>query len=206
MMNCPKCGAEYKVLRDEDDTRYRRLCPCEVLNDCHRCKRGKVTHALLTRTGEVSEYACSKHGSPDASDWLPLGAPPVSKGRALAEEAVAAKLKGIAEAKAPAREGKRATEPKKEPSPPASPHGLLTEELPLRDAQCAPCSLRLLTSLSTPHCPQCGRAMSTLDLERACLDFAESTHGPNGASVLLLARMKSESPYDLHGVLVVRPR
>lgn len=80
MSSCSKCGTEYKVLKDLDDTRYRRPCACEADEPCADCKRGRVTHVILAGDGSP-RFACSKHGLDEAADWEPA-APKASPGKA----------------------------------------------------------------------------------------------------------------------------
>lgn len=82
-MRCAKCGAEYSVLRDDDDNLYRRLCACEAAKACYACKN-KVVAALLDRAGQVVKYACAKHGNEDTKQWF--SSPEKSKAKAPSPE------------------------------------------------------------------------------------------------------------------------
>lgn len=74
-MACHTCHQEHKILKDIDDTRYRKPCLCEVNQPCADCKRGKITHVVLAGDGSISRFVCSKHGLEEAAGWEPLGAP-----------------------------------------------------------------------------------------------------------------------------------
>lgn len=55
-----------QIFRNADDIRYRRVTPTEAASEkCHRCKRGTVNHAVMAG-GEVSYYACARHGVEEA--------------------------------------------------------------------------------------------------------------------------------------------
>lgn len=210
-MQCEKCGTEYKVLRDQDDNPIRRLCPCEVLQPCHQCKRGRVNHAQLTRTGEVAAYACAKHGSPDAADWPPPGADKPSAGRVAAEAIVEGKLKAAGKA---APKGSELVKP---PAPPKSIHGRLKSSVPLHEARCAKCRRMLLTTLPASFCPGCGAPMvyepikgpattSSVPGGTAEIDGVYSDTGPRGTSLIITGMILREEPYDVCDVYVAIPR
>jgi len=176
-MKCETCGTEYKVLRDQDDNLLRHICACEAVQPCHQCKRGKVNHAQLTRAGEVANYACAKHGSPDAVEWSAPDTNKPSAGRVAAEAIVDGKLK-VNGKKAP-----KASELVTPKAPPKSPYGKLKEKVRLYEATCAKCVETLLTSRTTHCCPNCGVPMELNDLGGAAsVDGAYIDSGPRGTS------------------------
>lgn len=200
-MKCEKCGAEYKVIRDQDDHPIRRLCPCEVLQPCHQCKRGKVNHAQLTHTGDVANYACAKHGSPDAAAWPPPGADKPSPGRVAAEAIVDGKLKAAGKASPKGSELVAAK------APPKHPYGRLKGKMPLYEAACAKCPRVMLTSLPSPFCPGCGTPMTVGDIGGAAsVDGVYGDSGPRGTSLIITAMVERAEPYDIRDVFVAIPR
>lgn len=200
-MNCEKCGAEYKVLRDQDDNPIRRLCPCEVLQPCHQCKRGKVNHAQLTRTGEVAAYACAKHGSADAAEWPPPGDDKPSAGRVAAEAMVDGKLKAHGKG---APKGSELVPAKPAPK---HPFGKLKNKVPLYDARCGPCEIAVLTTLEAHHCHNCGQLMTLHPIGAAAyVDGVYSDSGPRGTSLILTGMIEREEPYDVRAVFIEIPR
>ncbi len=200
-MNCEKCGAEYKVLRDQDDNPIRRLCPCEVLQPCHQCKRGKVNHAQLTRTGQVAAYACAKHGSPDAASWPPPGEDKPSLGRIAAEAMVDGKLKAHGKG---ATKGSELVSAKPAPK---HPFGKLKNKRPLYDARCGPCEIAVLTTFEAHHCHNCGQLMTLHPLgAEAYVDGVYSDSGPRGTTVILTGMIEREEPYAVRAVFIEIPR
>lgn len=217
-MNCEKCGAEYKVLRDQDDNPIRRLCPCEVLQPCHQCKRGKVNHAQLTRTGEVANYACAKHGSADAAEWPPPGANPPSHGRAVAEALVDSRLKAEGKTARPKSELVR-DEPKESKTiNKIDKTGDGLSRLPMHEAHCAKCPRVMLTCLPATFCPGCGTKMEYKAVKgtitvRGAEDapiqvdgFYTGGTGPRGTSFIVTGMVFLAEPYDVTDVYVAIPR
>lgn len=202
-MKCDKCGADYKVLRDQDDQPIRALCVCEIGHPCHQCKRGKVNHALLSRSGEVAEYACSKHGSPDATDWAVPESRAPSPGRAAAEAIVEGKMK--AHGKAASKSS--ALVPTK--APPRNPLGRLKERLPLVEGRCEPCERVLLRTATSTEitCPACAQPMKVSDLGGAAfVDGVYGDSGPRGTTLIVTLMVERPEPHEATDVLVEIPR
>lgn len=194
-MQCAKCGSEYIVVRDENDDLLRRLCPCEVGQACQGCKRGKVTHALLTRTGEVTGYACEKHGSPEAATWLPPSAAP-TPGRAAAQALLEGKLKVRAKKDAPAA-----------PEAPRQPYGRIKQKVELFAASCSTCPRKFLTSLAAPFCAGCGTRLTLSESPSGTyLDGVFVESGPRGTSLILTAMSEGAEERDFGDLLVTIPR
>lgn len=214
-MKCEKCGAEYKVIRDQDDNPIRRLCPCEVLQPCHQCKRGKVNHAQLTRTGDVANYACAKHGSPDAAEWPPPGgevrAP--SPGRLAAEAIVDGQLKAQGKPTSRAKSDLVGEAPKNDKTT-----DKIKGKLRMHEAHCAKCPRVMLTCLPATFCPGCGTPMTykavagTVTVqghEDAPIQvdgFYTGGPGPRGSSFIITGMVFIAEPYDVTDVYVAIPR
>ena len=92
-MDCPKCGAVYKVQRSaEIEQSVRNICRCEQARVCGYQKKGKsicgdVRQALLDPDNQPELYVCERHAAHDCLDEM---APPRAK---------AAKAKPAAEQK-----------------------------------------------------------------------------------------------------------
>lgn len=212
-MNCEKCGAEYKVLRDQDDNPIRRLCPCEVLQPCHQCKRGKVNHAQLTRTGEVANYACAKHGSTDAAEWPPPGSDKPSPGRVAAEAIVDGRLKA---------EGKPVSRAKSDLVREAPESGKTTDKingkLPMHEAHCTKCPRVMLTCLPATYCPGCGTLMTYKKVAGTVTvkgyedtpiqvdGFYAGGPGSRGTSLIITGMIFLAEPYEVTDIYVAIPR
>lgn len=86
-MKCTTCKETFgEVRKDIDGKFFRTACKCEREQNCHnvKCKRGKVSHAILARDGlEVLRVACNAHGAvlPDeeAEDEAPAVPAPKPK-------------------------------------------------------------------------------------------------------------------------------
>lgn len=209
-MKCDKCGTEYKLIRDQDDNLIRRICPCEVTQTCHQCKRGKVNHAQLTSTGHVANYACAKHGSPDAVDWLPPNIDIPSPKRSTKEVPKNDEPKT-------AHSSAKNSESKTTQHTPKNPHGKLQSPLPLREAHCEKCRRVLLTTLSASYCPGCGMPMVYRPITgtetipdtpggTAEIDGVYYETGPFGTAIIITGIVMREEPYEVCDVYVAMPR
>ena len=182
-MKCEKCSTEYTVLRSEEGALYRNICACEVLNPCHKCKRNKINHVTLTRTGDTVEFGCKKHGVADAASWPAPGDAPEKKepsaGRRVAEAMVDAKLKAKGQTLKPVT-----------PSKPL--HGVINEPLALRQARCGGCTIDVVTTRVEHCCPNCGKQMAMSAIENARIDYYGIEHGPNGTSLIVTGLFKGD--------------
>lgn len=151
MSACPTCKVEYRVFKDVDDTRYRKPCPCEVTNPCFKCKRGKISQAVLGGDGEVAYYACSAHGLEDAAAWAPLEAPAASKDSKTAKASKGASAPG---------------------APVASVYPIEWTRTELYFATCRGCQVSWATTEAGPprHCPGCGGDKYDLHPEQGAVD------------------------------------
>jgi predicted nucleic-acid-binding Zn-ribbon protein len=81
-MECPKCGATYRLQRsDETGQTVRNICRCEQARVCGYQKRGKascgdVLQAFLDPDNLPEMYVCENHAAHDCIDEM---APPKAK-------------------------------------------------------------------------------------------------------------------------------
>ena len=91
-MDCPKCGAVYKVQRSaEIEQSVRNICRCEQARVCGYQKKGKSTcgdvrQALLDPDNQPELYVCERHAAHDCLDEMAPPKAKTAKAKAQAEE------------------------------------------------------------------------------------------------------------------------
>jgi hypothetical protein len=182
---CPSCGFAYTIHRDADGTYYRPACPCEQKQPCHQCKRGRVTHAVLSRTHEVSYLACKRHGVTEES--LPLDEPLEDPLLVAAQELkeAAQEFRQASEAPAVTREAKRETVRSKAQR--AVDPGVVWVDQTLKAFRCTKCQVPGLTSAPIACCPGCGASV-TFGSEEHPIEIG-TVEGPNGLGLVITSRL-----------------
>lgn len=186
-MNCATCGAEHHVLRDEDDNLYRRLCECERSKSCHACTKGIVVSANLSASGEVSSYACKRHGNPGARAW----------GEAPKAEAHQPSAKDNKPAKA--------SKPDRAQKAAENPNDVKAADLPVYACRCPACERHVLSTQTSLACT-CGEELIAELIQDAALDHYSVVHGNGRTSVIMAIILRGDDTYVPDEVRVAVPR